>query len=116
MSLLKYNKYKICISPKSAKRQGLRMGDVVRRQYFDGKNVVYSLMTVLETGIDTITTLEGEEQESAYFVGALLDGDVPQNVQILDFVRVTSLFDEDRSGAMYLTADRKSTRLNSSHP
>ena len=104
MSLLKYNKYKICISPKSAKRQGLRMGDVVRRQYFDGKNVVYSLMTVLETGIDTITTLEGEEQESAYFVGALLDGDVPQNGQILDFVRVTSLFDEDRSGAMYLTA------------
>ena len=91
MSLLKYNKYKICISPKSAKRQGLRMGDVVRRQYFDGKNVVYSLMTVLETGIDTITTLEGEEQESAYFVGALLDGDVPQNGQILDFVRVTSL-------------------------
>lgn len=104
MSLLNYNKYKICISPKSAKRQGLRMGDVVRRQYFDGKNVVYSLMTVLETGIDTITTLEGEEQESAYFIGALLDGDVPQNGQILDFVRVTSLFDEDRSGAMYLTA------------
>lgn len=104
MSLLNYNKYKICISPKSAKRQGLRMGDVVRRQYFDGKNVVYSLMTVLETGIDTITTLEGEEQESAYFIGALLDGDIPQNGQILDFVRVTSLFDEDRSGAMYLTA------------
>lgn len=104
MSLLNYNKYKICISPKSAKRQGLCMGDVVRRQYFDGKNVVYSLMTVLETGIDTITTLEGEEQESAYFIGALLDGDIPQNGQILDFVRITSLFDEDRSGAMYLTA------------
>lgn len=101
MSLLNYNKYKICISPKSAKRQGLCMGDVVRRQYFDGKNVVYSLMTVLETGIDTITTLEGEEQESAYFIGALLDGDIPQNGQILDFVRVTSLFDKDRSGAMY---------------
>lgn len=104
MSLLNYNRYKICISPGSAKRQGLRTGDVVRRQYFDGKNVVYSLMTVLETGIDTITTLEGKERESAYFVGALLDGDVPQNGQILDFVRVTSLFDEDRSGAMYLTA------------
>lgn len=104
MSLLNYNKYKICISPKSAKRQGLNTGDVVRRQYFDGKNTIYSLMVVLETGIDVITTLEGEEQESAYFVGALLDGDAPQNGQILDFVRVTSLFDEDRSGAMYLTA------------
>lgn len=104
MSLLNYNRYKICISPKSAKRQGLRTGDVVRRQYFDGKNVVYSLMAVLETGIDRITTLEGEEQESPYFIGALLDGDVPQNGQILDFVRITSLFDEDRSGAMYLTA------------
>lgn len=104
MSLLNYNRYKICISPKSAKRQGLRTGDVVRRQYFDGKNVVYSLMIVLETGIDRITTLEGEEQESPYFIGALLDGDVPPNGQILDFVRVTNLFDEDRSGAMYLTA------------
>lgn len=104
MSLLNYSKYKICISPKSAKRQGLRTGDVVRRQYFDGKNVVYSLMAVLETGSDRITTLEGEEQESPYFIGALLDGDVPQNGQILDFVRVTNLFDEDRSGAMYLTA------------
>lgn len=104
MSLFHYNKYKICISPKSAKRQGLRIGDVVRRQYFDGKNTIYSLMTVLETGTDIITTLEGEDQESPYFVGALLDGDVPQNGQILDFVRVTNLFDEDRSGAMYLTA------------
>lgn len=104
MSLLNYNRYKICISPKSAKRQGLRTGDVVRRQYFDGKNVVYSLMIVLETGIDRITTLEGEEQESPYFIGALLDGDVPQNGQILDFVRTTNLFNEDRSGAMYLTA------------
>lgn len=104
MALQKYSKYKICISPKSAKRQGLRIGDVVRRQYFDGKNSIYSLMTVLETGTDIVTTLEGEEQESPYFAGALLDGDVPQNGQILDFVRVTNLFDSDRSGAMYLTA------------
>lgn len=104
MALLNYNRYKICISPKSAKRQGLRTGDVVRRQYFDGQNVVYSLMAVLDTGTDLITTLEGEQQESAYFIGALLDGDVPENGQILDFVRVTNLFDEDRSGAMYLTA------------
>lgn len=104
MALLNYNRYKICISPKSAKRQGLRTGDVVRRQYFDGQNAVYSLMAVLNTGTDLITTLEGEQQESAYFIGALLDGDAPENGQILDFVRVTNLFDEDRSGAMYLTA------------
>ncbi|WP_417186961.1 hypothetical protein [Bacteroides sp.] len=104
MSLLNYNRYKICISPGSAKRQGLRTGDVVRRQYFDGKNVIYSLMIVLETGTDTLITPEGKQQESPYFTGALIDGDVPENGQILDFVRTTSLFDEDRSGAMYLTA------------
>ena len=104
MSLLNYNRYKICISPGSAKRQGLRTGDIVRRQYFDGQNIIYTLMAVLDTGTDLITTLEGQQRESAYFVGALLDGDVPQDGQILDFVRVTNLFDEDRSGAMYLTA------------
>ncbi|MEB3373824.1 hypothetical protein SFC43_13225 [Bacteroides sp. CR5/BHMF/2] len=104
MSLLNYNRYKICIAPKSAKRQGLRTGDVVRRQYFDGQNVIYTLMVVLDTGTDLITTQEGQQQESAYFIGALLDGDIPQDGQILDFVRVTNLFDEDRSGAMYLTA------------
>ena len=84
MSLLNYNRYKICISPKSAKRQGLRTGDIVRRQYFDGQNIIYTLMAVLDTGTDLITTLEGQQQESAYFVGALLDGDVPQDGQILD--------------------------------
>lgn len=104
MSLLNYNRYKICIAPKSAKRQGLRTGDVVRRQYFDGQNVIYTLMVVLDTGTDLITTQEDQQQESAYFIGALLDGDIPQDGQILDFVRVTNLFDEDRSGAMYLTA------------
>lgn len=104
MSLLNYNRYKICISPDSAKKQGLRTGDIVRRQYFDGQNIIYTLMAVLDTGTDLITTLEGQQLESAYFVGALLDGDVPQDGQILDFVRVTNLFDEDRSGAMYLTA------------
>lgn len=104
MSLQNNGKYKICISPKSAKRQGLRRGDVVRRQYFDGQNIIYSLMVVLETGIDRITTQEGDEQDSAYFIGALIDGDIPRSGQVLDFVRVTNLFDEARSGAMYLTA------------
>lgn len=104
MSLLNNGKYKICISPKSAKRQGLHSGDVVRRQYFDGQNIIYSLMVVLETGVDRITTPEGDEQDSAYFIGALIDGDIPRSGQVLDFVRVTNLFDEARSGAMYLTA------------
>lgn len=104
MSLLNYKRYKVCISPKSAKRQGLHTGDVVRRQYYDGTAVIYSLMVVLETGTDTISTLEGEELESAYFIGALIEGDAPKDGQILDFIRVTNLFDENRSGAMYLTA------------
>lgn len=104
MALINYAKYKICIAPKSAKKQGLRVGDIARRQYFDAGKTVYSLIAVLETGTDLITTAEGEEQESPFFIGALLDGDVPAGGQLLDFVRVTNLFDTQRSGAMYLTA------------
>ena len=44
------------------------------------------------------------DKEAPYFIGALLDGDEPQNGELLDFVRVTSLFDSSRSGALYLTA------------
>jgi len=99
MAFHPYNKYKILIDPKSKKTQGLRVGDIVRRQYFDNPNLIYSLMAVLETGIDVIG---GED--SPYFVGALLEGDEPKNGEILDFVRITSLTDEDRGGALYLTA------------
>lgn len=99
MGLNKYSRYKIAIDPDSKKVQGLRVGDVVRRQYFDTPNLIYSLMVVLDTGIDLIN-----DKESHYFVGALLEGDEPQNGQLLDFVRVTSLLDGDRSGALYLTA------------
>lgn len=39
-----------------------------------------------------------------YFVGALLEGDAPKTKELLDFVRITNLFNADRSGALYLTA------------
>ena len=43
-------------------------------------------------------------QDAPYFIGALLDGDEPQGGELLDFVRITNLFDTARSGALYLTA------------
>lgn len=99
MALFIYPKYKIIIDPESKKSQGLRVSDVVRRQYFDSPNLIYSLMVVLEIGTDVI-----KEKESQYFIGALVEGDEPEQGQLLDFVRVTNLFDRDRGGALYLTA------------
>lgn len=99
MSVHTYKSFKIRINPESDNMQGLRVGDVVRRQYFDGTNVIYSLMLVTDTGSDLITG-----KESPYFTGALLEGDSPQNGELLDFVRMTHLFDKDRSGALYMTA------------
>lgn len=99
MSKYNYSTYKIIIAPDSHKTQGLQVGDVVRRQYRDANQLIYSLMIVLETGTDIISS-----KESHYFIGALVEGDVPQNGELLDFVRVTNLFDEQRSGALYLTA------------
>ena len=105
MSVYHYSKYKILIDPESKKTQGLQVGDVVRRQYFDTPNLIYSLMIVLETGSEII-----REKESHYFIGALIEGDKPKNGELLDFVRVTNLFNSDRSGALYLTAsDSQST-------
>ena len=104
MSLINYSKYKISIDPGSKKIQGLQPGDIVRRQYFDGKNLIYTLMAVLETGIDDVIDDNKNKAESPYFIGALLDGDIPSSDQVLDFVRMTSLYDKDRSGALYLTA------------
>lgn len=104
MSVVNYSKYKVVIDPKSKKTQGLSVGDVVRRQYFDYPNLIYSLMLVLETGVDVYTNSEGKEERSSYFIGGLLDGDEPANGQLLDFVRVTNLFNPSRSGALYLTA------------
>lgn len=96
---INYLKYKVLINPDSKKIQGLQVGDVVRREYYDPPRMVYSLMVVMETGIDIIG-----EKESAYFTGALIEGDEPKSGELLDFVRITSLFDSDRSGALYLTA------------
>lgn len=99
MSKFNYPSFKILIDPQSKKTQGLRVGDVVRRQYFDHPKLVYSLMVVTETGVDVIG-----QGESAYFIGALVEGDEPKSGELLDFVRVTNLFDNNRSGALYLTA------------
>ena len=85
MSVYRYSKYKIRIDPDSQKTQGLQAGDIVRRQYAERERTVYSLMCVTETG----TELVGDK-DSPYFIGALLDGDEPQNGELLDFVRVTS--------------------------
>ena len=99
MALNRYSRYKIIIDPESKKTQGLRIGDVVRREYFDTPNLIYSLMVVLDEGVDIIG-----DKESHYFIGALLEGNKPVNGELLDFVRVTSLLDKSRGGALYLTA------------
>ena len=99
MSVFRYPTYKIRIAPDSQKIQGLQAGDIIRRQYAERERTVYSLMCVTETG----TELVGD-RDAPYFVGALLDGDEPQGGELLDFVRVTNLFDTARSGTLYLTA------------
>ena len=99
MSVFRYSTYKIRIDPDSDKTQGLQTGDIVRRQYTGRDRSVYSLMAVLEAGVEMVG-----DRETPYFIGALLDGDEPQNGELLDFVRVTSLLDSSRSGALYLTA------------
>lgn len=103
MALYEYSRFKIRIDPGSKKRQGLHTGDVVRRQYVDGTQTFYSLMVVLATGEDSVLLPDGKEA-SPYFIGALIEGDEPRDGELLDFVRLTSLTDERRSGAMYLTA------------
>lgn len=57
MAIYSYKKYKILLHADSKKTQGLQTGDIVRRQYFDGKNVIYSLMCVLEYGRERSKTL-----------------------------------------------------------
>lgn len=104
MALISKTKYKISIDPKSKNTQGLQVGDIVRRQYSDSGNTIYSLMAVVGTGTDTVLDENNEEVSRHYFVGVLLDGDEPKNGELLDFVRVTSLSNDDRSGALYMTA------------
>jgi hypothetical protein len=104
MAVFDYKKYKVSLRHDSKKTQGLRTGDIVRRQYFDGRNVVYSLMCVLDSGIDKTVGEDNRIKEQPFFIAALLEGDAPHTEEILDFMRVTSLFDVNRSGALYLTA------------
>lgn len=99
MANVNYPLFKIVVDPGSKKTPGLQTGDVVRREYYDHPNLIYSLMVVMETGVDVIAG-----QDSHYFIGALIEGQAPQNGQLLDFIRITSLLDTGRSGALYLTA------------
>jgi hypothetical protein len=106
------DKYKISLNIDSAKQQGLRTGDIVRRQFYDGNKEVYSLMCVLDYGVDNISvdvenedgTVKTTEKTQPWFIGKLLEGNPPAPGELLDFVRITNLFDTDRSGALYLTA------------
>ena len=104
MSLTNYPKFKISINPDSKKTQGLQPGDIVRRQYSDGISTIYTLMVVLAVGFDEVPNDKGVIVKSHYFIGALLEGDIPNSQQVLDFVRTTNLFNADRSGAIYMTA------------
>lgn len=135
MSIPNIRKFRISIKPESAKgqpdgnggkTQGLRTGDIVRRQYFDGHNIIYSLMCVIDYGVDNIDVEEAVvdaegnyvllsqdpieyktqkvQKQQPWFVGMLLEGDAPMPGEVLDFVRITNLFDQSRSGALYLTA------------
>ena len=105
MAIFNYKKYQILVRPGSHKTQGLQTGDIVRRQYFDGKNVIYSLMCVLSYGVNKVhNPTAGKDDDQAYFIGALLEGDEPRQSELLDFARITNLFNVDRSGALYLTA------------
>lgn len=104
MAINQYPKYKISINPDSKKIQSLQPGDIVRRQYIDGLSTIYSLMAVLKAGEDEVINDKGNKVKSPYFIGALLEGDIPNSQQLLDFVRITNLFNADRSGALYMTA------------
>ena len=64
-------------------------------------------MCVLETGQDTVTVIENgatKQKTRDWFIGALLEGDVPSTNEILDLVRVTNLWDANRLGAIYMTS------------
>lgn len=106
------DKYKISLNADSPKQQGLRTGDIVRRQFYNGEKEIYSLMCVLDCGVDNVSvdvenedgTLSTVQKHQPWFIGKLLEGDAPASGELLDFVRITSLFDTDRSGALYLTA------------
>ena len=108
MALVDYKKYQVLINSDSKKVQGLQTGDIIRRQYFDGTQTIYSLMCVLSYGVEqTKNASTGLYDNRPYFIGALLEGNELDNAnknEIFDFARITNLFNVDRSGALYLTA------------
>lgn len=105
MAVINYRKFKVRIDVDSPKMQGLRTGDIVRRLYFNGDTAVYTLMCVLGYGVDAeVDSVTERVSHRPYFVGALLEGDAPESGQILDFIRVTNLYDSDRGGAFYLNS------------
>lgn len=105
MAVYNYRKFKVLIDVGSPKAQGLRTGDIVRRLYFNGNSVVYTLMCVLGYGADSVVDAASERVGSRpYFIGALLEGDAPEEGQILDFIRITNLFDTGRGGSLYLSS------------
>lgn len=97
MANVSLSRFEIAMGAESSKIQGLRVGDVVMRKYYDNTTQFYSLLLVERIGN---TPTKGD-----YFIGKLLDGDEPGSTgdELLDFVRVTNLFDEDRMGALYMT-------------
>ena len=71
MAVIDYSKYQILLFPDSKKVQGLQTGDIVRRQYFDGTNTIYSLMCVLDYDTERKQNPEtGLYEERPYFIGA----------------------------------------------
>ncbi len=105
MAVINYRKFKVSIDADSPKVQGLREGDIVRRLYFEGDTAVYTLMCVLGYGVDAeVDSVTERVSHRPYFIGALLEGDAPESGQILDFIRVTNLYDPDRGGAFFLNS------------
>lgn len=105
MAVIDYRKFKVLIDADSPKVQGLRTGDIVRRLYFDGNRVVYTLMCVLGNGVESVADESGERIISRpYFIGALLEGDAPESGQILDFIRMTNIVDTERGGSVCLNS------------
>ena len=103
MAYIKLKRYRLRTSYDAEKINTLHVGDVVKRQYFDGTNVISTIMYVEEVGFDIIQTDEGEKR-SNYFVGSVMYGDAPKQGELFEFSRITNLIDPDRSGALYLTA------------
>lgn len=106
MAVNLYRKFKISVSEDSKKIQGLRVGDIVRRQYRDTPHLIYTLLCVIEVGADKVIVQENgadTEKKRHWFIGALLEGDAPSEHELLDFVRITNLWDANRLGAIYMT-------------